>query len=455
MKHKSLIITILLFSLPALAQQKTSFSLREATDYALKHNVGVRKADNEVLKAKKKVWETTAMGFPNISAQSTYQKFLKQPVNLLPARIFNPHAPADQYIPVKFGTEQSMKWGLQWNQLIFSGSYITGLYSSRTYKKISELAAVKTRQKIREAVTRAYANALLTDESLQILQNNIDVVENNLFEVRQMYKNGLVEETDVEQLEITLAQLKNQKDYMQRLHDTAYEMLNYVMGRNPDDALVLTDDLESLYKQAADLKLLQARLKPENNIDYKMAKNKVKAGKLQVRFQQSQFLPTIAGFVTYGKNAYNNDFKFFDKDQNWYEQSVLGISINIPVFNGFVKHKKVGQARLDYENAKMDFENTQRKLAIDFKRLQNEYEHSLNEVNTARQNWELARKIERKEQIKFKEGVGNSFQLAQARMQLYAMQQNYLKALTDVLTKKTELENFLGVNQETNKSNQQ
>ncbi len=438
-----MILGFLAWALPA--QQPASFTLDEAVQYALSHNVNVLKAENEVLKAKKKVWETTAMGFPNVSASVSYQKFIEQPVNLMPARIFNPQAPPDQYVPVKFGTEQNMKWNATLNQLIFSGSYIVGLYSSRTYKKISENAALKTKQKIREAVVQAYANALLTEASLEILYENIKTVKQNLHEVSEMYKNGLTEQTDVEQLEITLAQLNDQKDYLERLHDTAYEMLNYVMGRNPGDPLVLTDDLQSVYEKSVDLNLLKTGLTIENNIDYQIAANKMKAGKLQVRFEQSQFLPTIVGFVTYGKNAYNNDFKFFDDDQNWYEQSFFGISVNIPVFNGFVKHKRVGQARIDYLNAKMDFENVQRDLQIKFRKAQNDYEHALNQVNLAKKNWDLAAKIEKREQIKFREGVGNSFQLAQARLQLYQMQQAYLQALVDVLNKKTQLENILGI----------
>ncbi len=446
---KNILLPLLFFLLlnTVRAQQSASFTLDEAVQYALSHNVNVLKAENEVLKAKKKVWETTAMGFPNINASVSYQKFIEQPVNLMPARIFNPQAPQDRYVPVKFGTEQNMKWNATLNQLIFSGSYIVGLYSSRTYKKISENAALKTKQKIREAVVQAYANALLTEASLEILYANIKTVKQNLHEVSEMYKNGLAEQTDVEQLEITLTQLNDQKDYLERLHDTAYEMLNYIMGRNPGDPLVLTEDLKSLYEKSVDLNLLKSDLSPENNIDYQIAANKMKAGKLQVRYQQSQFLPTIVGFVSYGKNAYNNDFKFFDDDQNWYEQSLFGVSINIPIFNGFVKLKRLGQARLDYLNAKMDFENLQRDLQIRFRKAQNDYEHALNQVNLARKNWDLAAKIEKREQIKFTEGVGNSFQLAQARLQLYRMQQAYLQALVDVLNKKVQLENILGIQQ--------
>ena len=445
---KKCMFILWIFMLPGLvkAQDQSSFTLEQAIDYALQNNIQIKKSVNQISIAKKKVWETTAMGLPQISGNVSYQKFIEQPVNLLPARIFNPQAPPDQYVTVKFGTEQSIKWGLQWNQLIFNGSYIVGLYSSRVYKKISELAHEKTAQKIREAVTQAYTNVLLINQSLDIVHQNIQVLERNLFEIKQMYENGLVELTDVQQMEITLQDLKNQLKYLVSNQENAYEMLNYVMGRNVDDTLILTDDFESLAEKSADLNLLKTNLNEEKNIDLKIAGNQTRAKKLQMRYEQSQMLPSIVGFVTYGKNAYNNDFKFFEDSQNWYEQSILGINISIPLFGGLARQKKIGQAKLEYENAKWDYEDAQKKLKLELTKLQNEYELAIDKMNTARKNLELAESIEKKEQIKYTEGVGSSFSLYQSRMQLYAKQQAYLQAVAKVIMLKIKLENILGLN---------
>lgn len=446
MKYKVIILVILITVTGNLrAQDQQTFSLQEAVDYALLHNANVTKADNNIIKAKKKVWETTSMGFPQIDGTASYQKFIKQPVNLMPARIFNPMAPPGTYVPVKFGTEQNMKWSATLKQLIFSGSYLVGLQSSRTYRQITENAKVKTLQKVKEMTVSAYGNALLTSESIQILQKNIKVVEQNLFEVRKMYDNGLVEETDVEQLEITLSNLKNQLDYMQRMQKVSKEMLNYVLGRKIDSGIELTDDIESLKDSGMQLSLLNNEFNPDKNVDFMIQKNQVKAKKLQVKYEKSKALPTIAAFVNYGKNAYNNDFKFFDNDQAWYEQSLFGVNINIPIFSSMGRSARVRQAKLDFENAQIDLQEKQKQLEMNFAKAKNDYEHSFNAYKTALRNWKLAEKIEHKEMIKFKEGIGNSFQLNQARMQLYQSQQQYLQSIIDIINKKVALENILGM----------
>ncbi len=426
------------------AQEPSGFSLQSAIEYGLEHNTQVQKAGNNVLKAKKKVWETTSMGFPQISGTASYQKFIEQPVQLLPAKIFNPMAPEGTYAPVKFGTEQNMKWSATLSQLIFSGSYLVGLQSSKTFKRISENALLKTRQKIKEAIVNAYGNALLTDESIVIMQKNIASVQKNLFEVQQMYQNGLVEETDVEQLKITLSNLENQLDYLQRMKKVAYEMLNFSMGREVSAPLVLTDDLNALQTAAMQLPLLKEKFEPEQNIDFKIAQNQVKAKKLQVKYQKTQALPTIAAFVNYGKNAYNNDFKFFDSNQAWYEQSLFGVNINIPIFSSFGRSAKLKQAKLDLVNAQLDLKDKEKELKLQYDQAKTAYEHSFKNFQIAKENMHLADKIARKEAIKFKEGVGNSFQLNQARMQLYQSQQQYLQAIIEIINKKVILENLLG-----------
>ena len=444
MKYTLYILISLLLLQNVAAQDNRLFSLKEAIDFALHNNTKIKEAENNVLKAKKKVWETTSMGFPQIDATASYQKFLEQPVNLMPARIFNPMAPPGTYVPVKFGTEQNMKWSATLKQLIFSGSYIVGLQSSRTYRQISENAQIKTRQKIKEAVVNAYGNALLTDESIKIMKNNYDIVKQNLFEVQEMFKNGLVEETDVEQLKITLSNLKNQLDYLQRMQQTAYEMLNYVLGRKTDAPIELTDTFDSLKQQSMQLDLLQKPFDKNSNIDYIIAKNQVKAKKLQIKFEKSKALPTIAAFVNYGKNAYNNDFEFFDDQQAWYEQSIFGLNISIPVFTSWGRTSRVQQAKIDFENAQNTLTDKEKELQLQYAKAKNEYEHSFKQYDIAKENLKLAEKIEHKEQIKFKEGVGNSFQLNQARMQLYQTQQQYLQSIIEIIRKKVVLENILG-----------
>jgi outer membrane protein TolC len=72
------------------AQEKTmTLSLQEAINFALENSYNAKAAKNDIRSAKETVWETTAIGLPQVNAAIDYQNFLKQPVSLLPAAAFD------------------------------------------------------------------------------------------------------------------------------------------------------------------------------------------------------------------------------------------------------------------------------------------------------------------------------------------------------------------------------
>ncbi len=64
-------------------------------------------------------------------------------------------------------------------------------------------------------------------------------------------------------------------------------------------------------------------------------------------------------------------------------------------------------------------------------------------IEVKKQNLSLAERIESKNQIKFFEGIASSFDLRQAQIQLYNAQSDYLEAMLNVITNKTQLETVL------------
>ena len=78
-------------------------------------------------------------------------------------------------------------------------------------------------------------------------------------------------------------------------------------------------------------------------------------------------------------------------------------------------------------------------------RAKSNYKFSIEDFQNKQRNLELAERIERKNEIKFFEGIASSFELRQAQIQLYSAQQEYLQAMLDVITKKADLETVLNI----------
>jgi outer membrane protein TolC len=443
MKRTILIAIALLFSIHINAQENRSLSLKEAIDFALENSYSAINASRDVDAAKMKKWETTTIGLPQINAKIDYQNWIKQQVSLIPAEFFGGNV--GEFAEVSFGTKHNMSATATLDQLIFDGSYLVGLQSAKTYLQISENAKEKTELGIREAVINAYGNVLLTEESILILEKNLTSLQKNLKETNEIYLNGLTEEESVEQLKITLSSIKSQLSKTKKLKSIAYKMLNITLGIEINTTVLLTDTLDGLAKENMDLGLLNSDLNIEDHIDFKIAKNTEKSNELFVKLEQSKALPTLSSFINLGYAGFGQNFDFFKKEQKWFDSSLLGVSLNVPIFSSLARSSRTQQAKIELEKARTQLTETEQKLRLQLETSKTEYNYSLEELETSKQNLTLAERIEKKQQIKFFEGISTSFELTEAQRQLYTMQQTYLQAMLNVIASKAALDNALNI----------
>ncbi len=430
------ILGVLFLSSSMYAQDKMSFSLDEAIAYALENSYNAKVAVNDVKAAKKKVWETTTIGLPQINTKIDYQNNLKQ---LFDGLDFNNDGIID------IGAKHSINVGTTLNQLLFDGSYLVGLKSAKTYLKISNLAKEKTASAIREAVIYAYGNVLIAEKSIEILEGNKIILEKNLNDAQKIFENGLNEEEDVEQLEITLGNLKSQLNNVKRLKTIAYQMLSISMGNNITTEITLSDSLDSLTALNINLELVATPFNIENHIDFKIAENDKESNRLLMKYEQSKALPSLNAFVNYNFIANSNSFPLFDGNQRWVATSIFGVSLNVPIFGSLQRSSKTAQAKIAFENSDIRLEETKQRLNLQAQSAKSEYQLSIENYETAKRNLLLSERIEKKQRIKFFEGISTSFDLATAQNQLYTQQQNYIQSMLDVINKKAALATALNL----------
>jgi len=436
--RKILFILFTLYAITFLAQEEAVFSLEEAVSYAQKNAYVILNANDDIVKAKKKVWETTTMGLPQIDAKVDYKNFIKQPVQLIPAAFFG--GAEGEFTEMTFGTKQDINAAATLSQLIFNGSYLVGLQSAKVYQQISISIKEKTKTALKEGVTNAYAGVLMTDEGIKILQKNKKTLEKTLHDTREIFNNGFAEEQDVEQLQLTLATIDNELENLKRLKIYSLKMLKYVMGIPIEKNITLSQTLESLLFDNQSLGLSETKFDFNKHIDFKIAENGEKATKLLVKFEQSKYLPSLVGFINYGVSSYSEEFTFFDTDQKWLDSSVFGLRLNVPIFSSFKRNSRVQQAKIELSKAERNLNETAQKLKLQHQKASISYQNARSSFTTAKEALALAERIEKKENIKFFEGVSSSFALSNAQNQLYQQQQKYLQAIFALINKKISLE---------------
>ena len=358
--------------------------------------------------------------------------------SVVPAEFFGGNP--GEFVEVAFGTKQNMNARASLNQLIFDGSYIVALQASKTYLDFYEKSKAKTDLEIKEMIINSYGNVLLSNESIAILKSNIASVEKTLFETEQTFKNGLIEEENVEQLNIRLTTLKSSLNYSVRLKDIALNMLKINLGIELEDELALTDDLKSLTALNLDLALTNPEFNVEQNIDYTLMTNFVDQRNLELKLEKSKYLPSLGASLNYGYNAFGEDFSTFTDADNWLDYSNLGLNLNIPIFSGFGRNARTQQAKIALEQAKTELTETEQRLKLEYLTAKSKFDFDVEQYFSSKQNLTLAERIEKKQNIKFTEGLSSSFEFTEAQRQLYTAQQDYLQAMVNVINSRAALE---------------
>ena len=433
------LIAVTAVSAFAFAQQ--SFTIDEAWQYAVENNVNVKKAKIDQTIAEQKVKETIGIGLPQVDAQGKYTNYLNVPVQLLPAEIFG--GPAGTYVPVQFGQKHSGNAGLTLSQILFSGSYLVGLESSKAYKETVALATEKTEISVKQGILMAYTGVLVTDENLKTLEENRKVAEKALRDTEATYKVGLIELQNVEQQQYGYKSLVANQQNLVRTRDQLAMTLKYLMGYPLNEQIALTSNLADVVDRNENL--ISTAVNPDlsNHIDYRLRENALKLSELKLKLQRSKYLPTLAAFANTSYNGNSNSFGDLWKGK-WYNTSLWGLQLDIPIFSGFQRKWQTEQAKLDVEKAKLDLDESSRLLQNNAFSASTDYENAYNSFKNAEDLIALSSSIYKKEQIKFKEGMGTSFTLQQAETQLYDAQRQYYQAALNLIQAKTDLDEALG-----------
>jgi outer membrane protein TolC len=438
--HLFLFLTLLFGSTQA-QELPESLTLEEAIAFGLTHNRSIINADREIQKAKKEKWKTIATGLPQISSVVNYQNFLEMPVSLVPAEFFGGNP--GEFSELTFGTEQNMIGSLKMEQLIFDGSYLVGLQATKVYLAISENLFEKTNLEVKKMVTNLYSNALLAKYNIIFLEKNRASLENNFQEIHQLFRNGFEEEESVEQIQLSLAQANSRLKYAQNLLKIQQDMLKFVIGYPIESPLKLTDELDDIFNEDLYFQTLPNTDNIDDNIDIRIADNTLKSEALKLKLEKSKALPKVNAFINRTYTGNSNEFTFTDGDQKWYGSSLLGLNVQIPIFSSLGKSANTQKAKISLDQAKTQLEETQSKIRIEVNATLNEYQLSIDNYYTEKENLRLAESIEQKNQTKYFEGMIQTFELRMSQLQLYTAQNNFVSAIQKVISNKIELETLL------------
>ncbi|MBS9768917.1 MAG: TolC family protein [Flavobacteriaceae bacterium] len=412
-------------------RQHLTFSLDEAVAYAEQHAYEVVSAGYEMQQAKKKIWETIAMGLPQVNVTANYNDNLELPTALLPKKMMG--GAEGEYLEVKFGQQYTTDATIMATQLIFDGSYLVGLKASKVFYKLSENKLEKVKQMLREGVMQAYFFVLTAEENAKTLQENLEMSQKTYEEIKAYFDEGLREDTDADQAQLAVTNIKQKLEEAKRSITVARMTLKYLLGINVDMPIKLSSTLDNLLNDVVLLGGKTQEVKLENHIDYRILETQKKAQHLMVKREKSMYLPRLSAFYRYGKNVASDEWNVFKSGHKWYTSSMVGLKFSVPIFSSGMRHSKVQQQKLGLELL-------EHKMTQKLQEMQKQKRLAEGDLETARANYltsveskRLAKKIYDKTKLKYTEGVSNSFELTQNEQQYLKAHGVYIGAVLQLL----------------------
>lgn len=421
-----------------------AFSLKEAQDYALMNNDSIKRTKLDYEIARKRVKETTGLGLPQVTGSFDFQYFIDIPTQIIPADFIpsDPPPPPGTTIEAQFGTEYSSTAGLQINQLVFDGQYIIGLKAAKTYKSLAQSMVTISETNVRANVAKMYLQALLFNQTLGILKNNLKEVDENLFELEESYKAGFIDETDVDRLRLTRQQIGNQVSSAERGLETVLLVLKFQMGYPMDEEISLTDSFDGL----TNLGPLDSEptAQPEKRPEYKSILLQKSMNDLAIKRDQVGYLPSLYAFGTFQEQNLSNEINYTGDDAPWFPISIVGLKLTLPIFDGLQKAARIQQSRLELQKTELQESSFSRGVQMETQRAYNNYTTAYETYQNEQSNVALAKKIFDRTQAKYDAGVGSGLEVNSAQIDYYAAQGNLLNAAYSLAAAKIDLDKALG-----------
>ncbi len=434
----------------------TSLSLKQAQEYAIKNNANSRNSALDMEIAKKKVWETTAIGMPQVNAAGNYQHLFVVPELRFPnTKLSHDYIEFDRGIgtvsnlqlntgeniylnsepgeALKLGVANNVTFNFTVSQLLFSGEYIVALQATKVFYKMTTQNKEKTEIDLKETVANSYALALVLEQSRNVLTQSQENTNKTLYDMQQMLKQGLVENTDVDQIELVSITLKNALSSMNRQIDATYDLIKYQIGMPFTDKIILTDNLDGIANTVNLESIIGTQFNINNNLDYQILTTSEAISAINLKREKSTYLPTLNAVYQHTQLLNEPAFNVTPKD-------VFLISLNVPIFSSGSRNVKVQQLNMELQKTKNTKEYLANGLQLQYITTRNELTTAYEDYQNNKRNIELTKRIYDKTLIKFNEGIASSREITDNLNQYLSAQTNLYNSIFSLISAKNKLD---------------
>ena len=416
---KKLLFTFSLLLTVSSASAQRVMSLKECLTIGIENNLSLKSSRNEVAKGKHNISENRARLLPQINFAAGFNDNFTPPVSVTDGTAYG------KLYNVTKTLQYNSSASLQLQMPLYSQTALTAVEIAKTLDNLNQLSYEKAREDIIMQIAKLYYLIQNTTEQITIISDNLKRFEELRNFAQAFYDNQMALAVDLKRINVRIestdVSLANAKAMLRE----QYNMLKYAMDYPADEDIVVdvkkVDNINMAVQSGLNVNLYELQL----------MRTQEKLTEQQVKLAKDAYLPTVALTGNFTFTAYTDKFKnwFHSGESNhWYDSNGLGITLRVPVFDGFEKRSKIRKAKIDADNARIAYENTLKNLQTQYSNAVNDLMNNERNYRKQRDNYRLAEDIYKVTMDRYREGVTSMVEVLQDEMSMSEAQNNYLTA---------------------------
>jgi outer membrane protein TolC len=420
MKKIKLVIAIALGTANLYAQDTLPISKNDLLQKVTENNLQIKVAEKSFQSAKADYRQSNALFLPNINVSHTgisttnplmaFGSKLNQ--EILTASDFNPALLNDPDVTQNFATK------IEVQQPLFNLDGLYGRQAAKAKMDAFQLQTERTKEYLELEVSKAYMQLQLAYKAVKVLEKANTTAQGNLKLVENYFKNGMLQKTDLLNVQVRVNEITNQLQYAKSNVQNASDYLAFLLNEDmagktfkPAEVLDNSIAIETINTTISDSrKDIQAMLKSSE------------AYKKMFQSSKFGFLPRLNAFGSY--ELY--DQNIFGTSAKGY---LVGAQLSWNIFDGFKTIGKTQKAKADFEKAEIETEQYKKQSQLELSKTNRQLLDAENKVNLSKLAFEQSLEAFRIRQNRFTQGLEKTTDLLMAETQMAQKELEHLQAV--------------------------
>jgi outer membrane protein TolC len=415
-------------------------NLQQAMEIALSDNPTVRVADLEIKRvdySKTNAW----LGLlPSVNGTAQYSKFL------VPASMSMMGQVIDS--PTDFNASLGISLSLP----LFAPALWRSIQMSALDMQLAVEKAYASKVTLRNDVTKAYYNILLTQDSYKSLQDGYAVAQKNYEEAKRRFELGLAAEYDYISAEVQMNNLLPTLLQVETGIAQAKLYLKVLMGVDRAVPLAVKGNLADFEASIATSGTRNITL--SGNADLRQLEIQQQLLRKSLQLQYTQWMPTLAAFGNYNYSGTGNRETTINFGEmpiavpastEWFGQGlIVGLQLNVPIFNGSSNLIKTKQINLQRRELTLQRDYLESSLSVQAHTALDNMDKAVKQMDAAKKGVTLSEKGYHISAKRYETGAGTMLELQSAALALTQSRLTYHQAIADYLNAKADYEKIVG-----------